>query len=79
MRRMLRVLLLMTLALLANAASPHEMSMAEMELREISRGEFLWQWTASGNQPASEVLTPVWPEGCRAELNVLRLGNQGSE
>jgi len=77
MRRMLRVLLLMTLALLANAASPHEMSMAEMELREISRGEFLWQWTASGNQPASEVLTPVWPEGCRAELNVLRCGERG--
>ena len=25
------------------------MTMAEMELRESSPGEFLWQWTASGN------------------------------
>ena len=51
--------------------------MAEMELREIARGEFLWQWTASGKPPASEELTPVWPEGCRAEANVLRCGDAG--
>ena len=44
------------------ATSAHEMTMAEMELREIARGEFLWQWTASGNRPASQELTPMWPE-----------------
>jgi hydrogenase/urease accessory protein HupE len=53
------------------------MSIAEMELRETARGEFLWQWTASGSRPASEELTPVWPEGCRAEANVLRCGEAG--
>jgi hydrogenase/urease accessory protein HupE len=73
----LRMLLLATLALAASAATAHEMSMAEMELRETSRGEFLWQWTASGNRPASEELTPVWPDGCRAEVNVLRCGEAG--
>ncbi len=65
------------LALLAGAAAAHEMSMAEMELREAARGDFLWQWTVSGNKPAGEVLTPVWPESCRAEANVLRCGEAG--
>ncbi len=73
----LRTLLVTTLALLTSVAAAHEMSMAEMELREISPKEFLWQWTASGNRPASEVLKPVWPEGCRAESNVLLCGEAG--
>jgi hydrogenase/urease accessory protein HupE len=77
MSQLLRILLLVALALLTGAASAHEMSMAEMELRETSRGEFLWQWTASGNRPASEELMPVWPDGCRAEVNVLRCGEAG--
>jgi hypothetical protein len=73
----LRGLLLTALALLAGAAAAHEMSMAEMELRQISPREFLWQWTASGSRPASEVLKPVWPEGCHAESNLLRCGEAG--
>jgi hydrogenase/urease accessory protein HupE len=77
MSALLRRLMFMASALLASAAAAHEMSMAEMELREISRGEFLWQWTASEKRPASEDLTPVWPEGCRAESNLLRCGLAG--
>jgi hydrogenase/urease accessory protein HupE len=77
MRQGIRALLLALLALLAGAAAAHEMSMAEMELRQVSRTEFLWQWTASGSRPASEVLTPVWPEGCAADSNVLRCGEAG--
>ena len=77
MKRVLHMLMLATLALLASAVTAHEMTMAEMELRESSRGEFLWQWTVSGNKPANEELTPVWPEGCRAEANVLRCGEAG--
>lgn len=77
MRSVLRRLLLVVCALLAGAAGAHEMSMAEMELREISRGEFLWQWTASGNRPASEDLAPAWPEGCRADETNLRCGEAG--
>lgn len=77
MNGLLRRLLLAFLGLLASAATAHEMSMAEMELRESSRGEFIWQWTASGNRPASAELTPVWPQGCRAESNVLRCGEGG--
>jgi hydrogenase/urease accessory protein HupE len=77
MRSCIRAFILTFLALLAGAASAHEMSMAEMELRQVSRTEFLWQWTVSGNRPAAEVLTPAWPEGCSADSNLLRCGEAG--
>jgi hydrogenase/urease accessory protein HupE len=64
-------------ALLAGAVAAHEMSMAELELRQLSRTEFLWQWTASGRVPASQVLTPTWPEGCSADGTVLRCAESG--
>jgi len=73
----LRRMLLAGLALLASAASAHEMSMAEMDLRQVSARDFVWQWTASGRGPAAEVLKPVWPEGCNAEGNLLRCGEAG--
>jgi hydrogenase/urease accessory protein HupE len=77
MMRTLHRLLLVVAALLCTAASAHELSMAEMELREVSRGEFLWQWTAGEKRAPAEELTPVWPEGCRAEQNMLRCGAAG--
>ena len=77
MRHWWRALLVATLALGAAAVSAHEMSMAEMELRETSRGEFQWQWVASGTRPASQDLTPSWPEGCQADANVVRCGQAG--
>jgi len=77
MTRMIRSLLMAGFALLGNAAFAHEMSMAEMQLRETARGEFLWQWTASEKRAASDDLTPVWPEACRAEANVLHCGDAG--
>ncbi len=58
-------------------ASAHEMSMAEMQVRELARGEFMWQWTATEKRAAAEVLTPVWPQGCQAEGNVLHCGPDG--
>ncbi|MBC7707115.1 MAG: HupE/UreJ family protein [Rhodoferax sp.] len=77
MSALFRKLLLLAMALLGAAAAAHEMSMAEMQLREASRGEFLWQWTASEKRAASEDLTPVWPKGCVAETNVLHCGAAG--
>jgi len=73
----LRAVALVLAACFGAAAGAHEMSMAEMQLRETSRGEFLWQWTASEKRAASDDLTPVWPEGCRAVSNVLRCGEAG--
>lgn len=66
-----RILLAIFTLLPSNVTTAHEMSMAEMQVREMSRGEFLWQWTAG------EDLTPVWPEGCTAESNVPRCGEAG--
>jgi hydrogenase/urease accessory protein HupE len=77
MRFSLRVLLALALALVAGVAPAHEMSMAEMEVRQISRDDFLWQWTATSGRPAVQELTPAWPEGCRAELNLLHCGERG--
>ncbi len=70
-------LLWVMLALTGAAASAHEMSMAEMEMRETSPGEFAWTWVASGSRPASQELTPLWPEHCRAEANLLSCGAAG--
>jgi hydrogenase/urease accessory protein HupE len=63
------------LMLLGATAQAHEISMAELQLRETARGEFLYQWTASNR--AGVELRPVWPAGCRGESNVLRCGEQG--
>jgi hydrogenase/urease accessory protein HupE len=77
MRALLRALLLVVLALAGSAACAHEMSMAEMEVREIATGRFVWNWSASGERPAGEELTPVWPEGCKADENSLDCGEGG--
>jgi hydrogenase/urease accessory protein HupE len=76
MSSLFRRCLLALLVLLAATASAHEISMAEMELRQASPGEFLWQWTA-GNRTGENVLRPVWPEGCRDDAGVLRCGEGG--
>lgn len=75
--RALHLMVTALLALISNAVFAHEMSMAEMEVRETAPGEFLWQWTASGNRPASEDLAPVWPDSCEADASMLRCGEAG--
>ena len=72
-----KILAALMLVLAGRGAAAHEMSMAEMELRETRPGEFLWQWTASGNKPAGDVLTPHWPDDCIADTNLLRCGEAG--
>jgi hydrogenase/urease accessory protein HupE len=52
--------------------------MAEMEVRETSPGEFLWQWSASSDKrPMGNDLVPRWPEGCSAGPSALRCGSDG--
>ena len=69
--------LVAVLVLLSMAAGAHELSMAEMQVRETAPGEFFWQWTASEKRAPNEVMTPQWPEGCRVEANMLRCGPGG--
>jgi hydrogenase/urease accessory protein HupE len=75
----LRALLLAACVLSPGAVVAHEMSMAEMNLREMSRGEFLWQWSATNDKQGSALqdLQPQWPEGCVVEANVLHCGDKG--
>jgi len=65
------------LALVLPPAQAHEMSMAEMDVREVSAGDFFWQWTASGNVPASQELSVTWPASCTEKDNVLHCGEEG--
>lgn len=61
---------------LALPVRAHEISMAEMELRQVPSGEFLWQWTA-GQRGGDTLLRPLWPENCRENEGVLRCGEDG--
>lgn len=73
----LRAALLLALTAAALPSSAHEMSMAEMQLRETQHGEFIWQWMATEKRPAAQDLTPLWPEACKGDANVLRCGEHG--
>ena len=77
MNRWFKWLLLLALSLLTAGAGAHELSMAEMQVRELAPGEFVWQWTASEKRAPAEVMKPVWPAGCEAEQNVLHCGASG--
>ncbi len=74
-------LALAAMALLAPlAASSHEMSMAEMEVREMAPGDFFWMWTASDERQANRNLAVSWPEGCspdNTEPNLIHCGTEG--
>jgi hydrogenase/urease accessory protein HupE len=67
MRRFVALLLLL---LNLGAASAHELSIAEMELRETSRGEFTWQWTAR-ERATKRDLNPLRPAGCTVAPQLL--------
>jgi hydrogenase/urease accessory protein HupE len=69
-------LLLVALTLLAGPVPAHDMSIAEMEVREVGGGEFLWQWTATDRE-ATHDLKPAWPAQCGVEATRLRCGAQG--
>lgn len=73
MSRLLLVLTLLVAALLPREARAHEMSMAEMQLREQAPGRFIWQWSAvNDKRPMGNDLRLVWPDGCIVEPNALR-------
>lgn len=72
-----RLLVAALLFFVAGTVAAHEMTMAELQLRETSRGEFLMQWAASEKGAASDDLKPIWPPNCHAEPNVLRCGEGG--
>lgn len=72
----LGALLLALLLLPASPARAHELSMAELDIRQLAKAEFVWQWTA-GQRNGDAVLAPRWPAGCRDEDGRLRCGPDG--
>ncbi|MEI9948831.1 MAG: HupE/UreJ family protein [Pseudomonadota bacterium] len=72
------LLLALAFSLLPTPARAHEMSMAEMEVRETAPGEFLWLWSASSDKrPMGDDLKPRWPDACQEGPSVLHCGNNG--
>ena len=71
------VVLVAWLSLGTAPVAAHEMSMAEMQVHETARGEFLWQWGPTEKRPAAADLTPVWPEACAADVNAVHCGLDG--
>jgi hypothetical protein len=63
---------------LAAPARAHELTMAEMEVRELRPGELIWQWSAANDKrPMGEDLVPRWPAGCEGTTNTVRCGSGG--
>jgi hypothetical protein len=74
----LRLLVLLVVAFVAAPAHAHEMTMAEMEVRETTPGDFIWQWSATNDKrPLGDDLVPSWPGSCTAESNALHCGKRG--
>lgn len=60
------------LAWLPLRAGAHEMSIAEMEVRELARGEFMWQWAATNDKrPGMDGLEISWPDNCVADAAMI--------
>lgn len=70
------LMLLALLALLSQVSAAHELTMAEMQVRQTAATEFLWQWMA-GERPPAQELRAAWPDGCVAAENTLRCDEEG--
>lgn len=78
MKTLLRLLLATFVAMTAGLGQAHEMSLAEMTMREVGPGQFIYSWGAPAkSKPIAEDLTPVWPEGCQANAQVVQCGPGG--
>jgi hydrogenase/urease accessory protein HupE len=66
------------LGLLCSGVHAHELTIAELTMREYAPGQFVWSWGSSGKaRPVSDVLTPIWPEGCQGDAQALQCGPKG--
>ncbi|HVR62819.1 MAG TPA: HupE/UreJ family protein [Polyangia bacterium] len=76
--RLARALLAATAVLPVSPAAAHEMTMAEMEVRETAPGEFIWQWSAQNDKrPMGDDLVPRWPAGCSGGSGAIHCGAGG--
>lgn len=73
----MRWLLLLLLCAAAGAARAHEMSIAEMQVREVAANTFVWQWGPGEKRAPADELRPRWPEACTADGPALRCSHDG--
>lgn len=73
----LLVLLALAWAAMWRPAAAHEMTIAELDVRETSPAVFIWQWAAVNERTPDAELVPRWPAGCRSEERLLRCGEGG--
>ncbi len=60
------------------SVNAHEMSIAEMTLRQTKPHEYSWAWGVPGrDRPISQDLKVTWPDGCRADEHVIHCGPRG--
>jgi hypothetical protein len=69
--------LLLGALLAAGAALAHEMTLAELDLRETAPGQFIVQWSVGERRPPSEEIVVEWPSDCRAADTLLACGPSG--
>ena len=68
----------LVLGTMAFAAAAHEMSLAEMSVREVTPGVFVWSWGAPAkSRPLADDLRPRWPEGCVSDSQTVQCGSRG--
>jgi len=74
----MRAVFAVSLLVCGVAACAHEMTMADLTLREVAPKEFVWAWGIPGkNTPIADELTPVWPDGCVGDTKTVRCGERG--
>lgn len=79
MTRLVRSILLMLAVLLAPLARAHELSMAELQVFQLGRGEFQFHWSAGEKSQPAASMQPQWPANCRVEDDALHCGEDGLE
>jgi hydrogenase/urease accessory protein HupE len=79
MTRLMRGAMLLLAVLMAPLAQAHEMSMAELQVFQLGRGEFQFHWSAGEKSQPAASMQPQWPANCRAEDDALHCGEDGLE
>jgi hydrogenase/urease accessory protein HupE len=79
LRAAVRALMLVALVLAGAGARAHEMTIAEMTVREMQSGQLLWSWgIPAAGKPIGSELRVRWPDGCKdEEERVLHCAAQG--
>ena len=76
--RLLGCLLLLCAGLGLSPAQAHEMTIAELTVRESAAGDYFYAWGVPAKvTPVAEDLSLRWPEGCEASEQSVRCGPQG--